>query len=77
MNTLRTGSLARNTFTFCCTKCFFFVLVFGASITIGLDTAPELPRDAMTTRRGLSLVPPTGGGDEGEAGLLLAEKLTG
>lgn len=48
MKTLRTGSLARNTFTFCWTKCFFFVLVFGARITMGLETAPEFPSAAMT-----------------------------
>ena len=48
MKTLSTGSLARNTFTFCWTKCFFFVLVFGARITIGLEAAPEFPRAAMT-----------------------------
>lgn len=51
MKTLRTGSLARNTFTFCCTKCFFLVLVLGARTTMGLEEAPELPRDAMTTGR--------------------------
>lgn len=56
MKTLRTGSLARNTFTFCCTKCFFLVLVLGARITIGLEEGPELPRAAMTTHRLSSLV---------------------
>lgn len=49
MKTLRTGSLARNTLTFCWTKCFFFVLVLGARITMGLEVAPEFPRAAMTT----------------------------
>lgn len=48
MKTLWTGSLARNTFTFCCTKCFFFVFVLGARITMGLEVAPEVPRAAMT-----------------------------
>lgn len=48
MNTLTTGSLARNTFTFCWTKCFFLVFILGARTTIGLDVAaPELPRAAM------------------------------
>lgn len=49
MNTLSIGSLARNTFTFCCTKCFFLVLVLGASMTIGLEALPVLPRDAIIT----------------------------
>lgn len=56
MKTLSTGSLARNTFTFCCTKCFFFVFVLGARITIGLEVAPVLPRAAMAADR-LPLVP--------------------
>lgn len=49
MNTLSIGSLARNTFTFCCMKCLFLVLVLGASMTIGLEALPELPRDAIIT----------------------------
>lgn len=49
MNTLSIGSLARNTLTFCCTKCFFLVLVLGASMTIGLEALPVLPWDAIIT----------------------------
>lgn len=41
MNTLSIGSLARNTFTFCCTKCFFLVLVVGPRTTIGLEALPD------------------------------------
>lgn len=65
IKTLSTGSLARNTFTFCCTKCFFFVLVLGARITIGLEVAPELPREAMTAnKRSSSPVESAGAGGD-------------
>lgn len=44
MRTLSSGSLARNNFTFCATKCFFLVLVLLAMTgTMLLGAAMALP----------------------------------
>lgn len=43
MRTLSSGSLARNNFTFCATKCFFLVLVLLAmtgTMLLGAAMAP-------------------------------------
>lgn len=54
-NTPTSGSAARNTFTFCCTKCFFLVLEAkpkpgpGAAVVAG-TVAGGAEEDAMASR---------------------------
>lgn len=48
IRTLSTGSLARKTSTFCCTKCFFFVFLLAArepraEVMLGEDMVPSGP----------------------------------
>lgn len=53
MRTLSSGSLARNNFTFCATKCFFLVLVLLAMTgTMLLGAAMALPAEAAGGREG-------------------------
>ncbi len=57
IKTLRMGSLARNNFTFCPIKCFFFVLVLlaltGAAL-VQLDDMSQAENSGNTRRHSLS-----------------------
>lgn len=45
IRTLSTGSLARKTFTFCCTKCFFLVFLLGFRGPGGMEEEAALGED--------------------------------
>lgn len=55
INTLRMGSLARNNFTFCPIKCFFFVLVLLALTAAALVLLDDMMLALNTNRNKLDV----------------------